>query len=245
MNELYPSQKRTISPKESQFSLFSLTFIAFFTLIMWHFIPFGKTILYPFVILGTWFHEMGHGIFALLLGADFQYLQIFSNGSGVAYYSGNVFFGNIGNAIIAFGGPIAPTVIGYFFIVASKNLSSSRKIILIFSVILAICNIIWVRSMFGFIFIMAFSVLFFISSLYGGLKLNKFICQFIGIQAFLSLYLSIDYLFSSKGTTEAGTYYSDTFVMEQMLFLPHYVWATIIVLISLILIFMSFKKVMR
>ncbi len=245
MNELYPLPQKSSSPKESQLSLFSLSFIAIFTIIMWHFIPFGKSILYPFVILGTWFHEMGHGIFALLLGANFEYLQIFSNGSGVAYYSGDVFFGRIGRALIAFAGPIAPSIIGYFFIVASKNLNSSRKIMLIFSIILAICDIIWVRSMFGFIFIMVFAVIFFIASLYGGKQLNKFLCQFIGIQAFLSLYLSIDYLFSSKGTTEAGTYYSDTFVMEQMLFLPHYIWATFIVLFSLVLIYRSFRKVMK
>ncbi|MCX7595352.1 MAG: M50 family metallopeptidase, partial [Fischerella sp.] len=59
---------------------------AIVTIGLWQ-LPAGNYILYPFSILATWFHEMGHGLMALLLGGNFQQLQIFPDGSGVATYS--------------------------------------------------------------------------------------------------------------------------------------------------------------
>ena len=35
-------------------------------------LPLGNYLLYPFAILTTWFHEMGHGLTALLLGWQFD-----------------------------------------------------------------------------------------------------------------------------------------------------------------------------
>lgn len=227
---------------DSQKNLTVLTLISVLTLLLWLFVPFGRFVLYPFIILGTWFHEMGHGLTALLFGANFSHLEIFSNGSGVAYYYGNVFLGRIGNAVIAAAGPIAPTLTGYIFIAASRDIKKSRRLTFIFSILLAVSVIIWVRSIFGILVISLFAAIFFIVSVYGSPKLNKFVCQFIGIQAFLSMYLSINYLFSSKGTTDMGTYYSDTYVMQQMLFLPYWLWALAIIALSLFLIFLSFKK---
>ena len=37
----------------------------------------GSFLLYPFTILATWFHEMGHGLAALLTGNSYEKLLIF------------------------------------------------------------------------------------------------------------------------------------------------------------------------
>ncbi len=57
--------------------------IALASVILWQ-TTLGSFLLYPFTILATWFHEMGHGLAALLTGREFERLQIFSDGSGVA-----------------------------------------------------------------------------------------------------------------------------------------------------------------
>ena len=44
----------------------------------------GSLLLYPFTILATWFHEMGHGLAAILAGGRFEQLAIYADGSGVA-----------------------------------------------------------------------------------------------------------------------------------------------------------------
>lgn len=45
----------------------------------------GRYILYPFMILSTWVHEMCHGMAALLMGGYIAKLEIFQDGSGLAY----------------------------------------------------------------------------------------------------------------------------------------------------------------
>ena len=50
-----------------------LSGIAVVSIILWQTII-GGYILYPFTILATWFHEMGHGIAAMLTGSRFERL---------------------------------------------------------------------------------------------------------------------------------------------------------------------------
>ena len=58
------------------------------TIIIWQ-VPYGHQILYPFTLLATYAHEMGHGLAAMLTGADFEQLVLFPNGSGFARYRGH------------------------------------------------------------------------------------------------------------------------------------------------------------
>jgi hypothetical protein len=60
-----------------------LSGIALVSIILWQ-TYLGSIALYPFTILATWFHEMGHGIGAMLTGSRFERLLIFPDGSGVA-----------------------------------------------------------------------------------------------------------------------------------------------------------------
>lgn len=58
-------------------------------LIAWQ-IPYGRLVIYPLSLLGTYVHEMGHGLTALVLGADFERLVMFPDGSGFAEWRGDV-----------------------------------------------------------------------------------------------------------------------------------------------------------
>ena len=215
--------------------------ISLITVLMWHFIPYGRIILYPFILLGTWFHEMGHGLTALILGGNFLKLELFADGSGVAYWSGDVFGMNFGKAAVAAGGPIAPTIIGALFLILSTNPKRAKLINLLFAFALALSTAIWIRSLFGAILIIVFAIIFFFIAVRSSDRFNKFTLQFIAIQAFMSMYLSIDYLFSSSGTTEVGIYYSDTYHIAENLLLPYWFWAGAICLFSILMIVLSFR----
>jgi hypothetical protein len=94
------------------------------TLLLWQF-SWGNYILYPFSILATWFHEMGHGLTALFLGGNFHKLVMLPNGSGYAVHSGSLFLGPIGRALVAAGDRWGqPWRGGYllFLVVATKML---------------------------------------------------------------------------------------------------------------------------
>ena len=80
----------TISPgmdsfreQDRQQRITLLVILGLGSLMLWH-TPFGALLLYPFTILTTWFHEMGHGIAAILMGERFDHLLIFPDGSGLA-----------------------------------------------------------------------------------------------------------------------------------------------------------------
>lgn len=226
-------------------ALYIITGIAFVTIILWYIMPMGRLFLYPFVILSTWFHEMGHGLTALILGGSFHKLEIVSSGSGVAYWSGDVFGGDLGKAMIALAGPVAPTIVGAFFLLMSSQKSKrqrSRMINLIFSIFMIICDIIWIRTLFGAFVIGAFSVAFFCSAVWGTEKFNSVVLQFIAVQALMSIYMNIGYFFTGIGTGEDGIYYSDTYVVSQCLILPYWFWGCVVTAFSVLSIVFCYKK---
>jgi len=98
--------------KNTNWSIFIIAVIVF---IIWQ-TPTLGIIRYPFILLGTWFHEMGHGLTALCLGGNFKYLEIYENGGGVAYtsYSTEKIFlpYPITQALVASGGLLGPCFVG-------------------------------------------------------------------------------------------------------------------------------------
>ena len=76
-------------------------------------------------------------------------------------------------------------------------------------------------------------------------EFQKRVLQFIGIQSILSLFLSIDYMFSTGGIIDGKSYYSDTQVMQEELFLPYWFWGGVLLLIAIFLLILSFIKVLK
>lgn len=210
------------------------------TFILWQF-PFGKIALYPFTILGTWFHEMGHGLTAIILGGQFVELVIFSDGSGYAKFTTDLFLGNIGQAIVALGGPIGPTIAGSVLIVSTKKMKFGRIVMFLLGFFMLISVIFWIRSFVGILIIALLGLIIIFISLKGSDKIQIMSLQFLGVQAIMSLYLSIDYLFSSGGNIGGSSFTSDTGIVAKYLLLPHWIWAILILAFSIFMIFYSIK----
>ncbi len=206
------------------------------------YLPPLNLIIYPFVILSTWFHEMGHGVTALLLGGSFSHLEIFSNGAGIAHISIPSNLGRIGQALIALNGPLFPPIFGYIFISNSKKTYRARLLLFLFSILIFVSNIIWVRSTFGFITLLVLAIIIFIASLSKKDKLHFLISQVIGIQAFLAVYLSIGYLFSKNGDVNQSSLISDTELVARSLYLPYWFWAIFIIAFSIFLFYRALRS---
>lgn len=217
---------------EQQKHIIWMMAFAVFTFILWR-VPYGMILLYPFTILSTWFHEMAHGIMALVLGGNFHQLEINPDGSGLAMWSGDLFLGNIGNAMVAAAGPLGPTAAGAILIILSKKDKYIKTILYAFSAILAISVILWVRSIYGIPVILTFAVLIYFAALKMQPKNQKLLLIFLGIQAFLSIYLSIGYLMSQEAFIDNDYHISDTGVIAQNLFLPYWIWGGVIIIISI------------
>jgi len=231
-----------MSLNNNQKVIFWIGIFSLFTIVLWQF-PFGMMVLYPFTILGTWFHEMGHGLMAILLGGNFEKLEIYSNGSGLAYWSGDLFFGGFGKAMVAAAGPLGPTIAGALFILFSRNEKASKITLIVLTLLLLISGIYLVRTWFGTPVILAFAIISGFIALKGSRNFQRYTLIFLGVQACLSVYLSIGYLLSPGAEINGEVMNSDTIIMQNELALPYWFWGSAIIFISVIAIYFSLAKV--
>lgn len=214
----------------------------FVTLVLWQ-LPFGYYLLYPFTILATWFHEMGHGLTAILLGGSFYELILEPNGSGFARMEGPFLFGPVGEALISANGPLGPALVGAGLVLASRSDKTTRTCLMLLSGAIFLSLLIWVRSPTGW------AVLPIIGGLIAGIAnfgkpwMRALTIQFLGLQAFLSMFLQWDYLFSYGFVKGGQEMLSDTGQMSASLGLPYWIWAGIILFIAAWLLTSSLKAV--
>ncbi|MBW4572957.1 MAG: M50 family metallopeptidase [Tolypothrix carrinoi HA7290-LM1] len=214
---------------------------AFATIVLWQF-PIGAYILYPFTILATWFHEMSHGLMALLLGGQFRKLEIFGDGSGVASYAMSLSLAPIGPALVAAAGPMGPPIAGSALILASRSFKTATLSLKILGGFLLLSTLIWVRSLFGLIAIPLLGLIILAIAFKAPRWLQGFAIQFLGVQACVSTYHQLDYLFSySAGPLGL----SDTAQIQQRLFLPYWFWGGLMAIASLVILVQSLRIAYR
>ena len=98
----------------------ALAVIALVCILLWQ-TAWGSLLLYSFTILATWFHEMGHGLAAILTGGSFERLTIYPDGSGVALSARLAGSSAFADAFVSAAGPLGPPIAGALLIVASRN----------------------------------------------------------------------------------------------------------------------------
>lgn len=223
-----------------------LVAVAAATVALW-LVPGGNYILWPFTILGTWFHEMGHGLTAMFLGGQFIKLEIFPNGSGLARYALPAGASGLAKAAVAAGGPLGPSLAGAIFLAVSRNKTAARVVLVGTALMMFLSLTVWVRTFAGVAVIVIFAMALFMIGLRGKPRLAKLSAQILGVQACASVYLSVGYLFSTGADLGSSGLTSDTEFIAQYLFLPHWIWAIFLLALSAIFIlfglYVAYKKV--
>jgi hypothetical protein len=240
-NDFESLLQREAPPEVERMGLTWLVGAAIATALLWQ-IPGGDYILYPFTILATWFHEMGHGLMALLLGGQFQKLQIFSNGSGVASYAIRTSLGPIGPGLVAASGPMGPPLAGAALILASRSFTTASLSLKILGGFLLLSTLIWIRSLFGLVAIPLLGLVILGISLKAPRWMQGVAIQFLGVQACVSTYHQLDYLFSY---TAGPLGLSDTAQMQRYLLLPYWFWGGLMTIASLIILVQSLRLAYR
>ncbi|MEM6477274.1 MAG: M50 family metallopeptidase, partial [Pseudomonadota bacterium] len=202
---------------------------------------FGNYLIYPFFILTTWFHEMGHGISAILTGQEFDQLVIYANGSGVAQSFVATDASRFTKATIAAGGPLAPSIVGSLLILASAHAKLWRPSLLALAAAIFISVLIYVRSQTGVVVLPLVGALLVLIAWRAKDGLVRFSLQFIGVLAAMSMFRDFDYLFTEQAVINGQTMLSDTGQIEAQLLLPHWVWAALIILVSAVMVGASLK----
>jgi len=231
--------------KNTNWAIFIIAFIVF---AIWQSPSLGG-IRYPFILLGTWFHEMGHGLTALALGARFEYLEIFENGGGVAYTSypiNNLFLPlNITRALVGAGGLLGPCFMGAFLILAATKHQSALWMLrfLIISIVLSL--IIWVRSTIGILVLAGIATILLLILLSKKTNLIIWTALFLGLQSTLSTYLQLNYLFTGTFIRDGKERVSDTQLIANNLFGTYWFWAFVIIFISAFILWKSYRYYLK
>ena len=218
--------------------------IAFASILLWQ-TRLGSLLLYPFTILATWFHEMGHGIAAMLTGRGFERLLIFADGSGVAESLRPSNGYGPTDALIAASGPLGPAIAGALLIVASRSAAATRNALAVLGVALLLSTLIWVRSPTGWLVLPALGLATAALALRGSQPWRSFVIQLLGIQAAISAWRQFDYLFSPGATIGGQLIRSDTGAIADVLLLPYWFWGAIISGAILALLWGSFRLAFR
>ena len=215
---------------------------AVLTIVAWQ-TAIGTFALMPFTLLATWFHEMAHGLTALLLGANFERLVIYANGSGFAEYTGRM--GGVFQAVTAAAGLLGPSIAGSLMIVASRSRRATRAVLLILGVALLATTLIWVRSVAGWVVLPLFAAIALGVALRGSPKWQRIAVEFLGVQGAVSVWQDLGYLFSD-GAVVGGHYVpSDTGVIADALLLPHWVWGGLITAAILTMVWSALRYASR
>lgn len=206
-------------------------------------VPFLDVIAYPFILLSTLVHEMGHGIASIIVGGNFQSFFMWFDGSGVANIRGN--FGNLAQAFVAFGGLVGPAVMASLFFIGAKSLYRSQITLALFGFILLIALVMVVRNVFAFVFVLSISALCLYAS-FGKLKsYAQIIVSFLAIQLSLSVFSRSDYLFTKNAVTNQGVMPSDVQQMSNALWLPYWFFGGICALFSLVVLGWGIKSLLK
>jgi hypothetical protein len=204
-------------------------------------LPLGTYLIYPFVILTTWFHEMGHGLTAILVGQDFERLELYANGSGLAVNYVAVDSSPFVRAAIAAGGPLAPSVAGALLVIASAHERLWRPALWALTAAIFLSVILYVRSVVGY------AVLPLVAAICAGIAWRarpgfvRFALQFLGVLAAMSMLRDFNYMFTEEAVIGGRPMLSDTGQIEAALVLPHWVWAGVLIAISAVMIGAALK----
>ncbi|MFA6219879.1 MAG: M50 family metallopeptidase [Erythrobacter sp.] len=215
---------------------------AVLTIIAWQ-TEFGTMALLPFTLLSTWWHEMAHGLSAAALGANFERLVIFSNGSGYAESMGSLWA--VGQAIVSAAGLLGPSIAGSLMIVASRSRRATRLALLGLGIALLASTLIWVRSVTGWIVLPLFALAALAIAMRGNRKWQRVAVEFLGVQGAVSVYQDIGYLFSPGGVMGGHMVVSDTGKIADALVLPYWVWGGLITVAILAMVWQALKFASR
>lgn len=201
--------------------------------VVWR-LPYGQQVLYPFSLLATYAHEMGHGLAALLVGAEFDRLVLYANGSGLAQWHGSP--GRLGAALVAAGGLLGPSVAGVMLLLLSRSARNARILLAVLAAFVFLTLILWVRNPFAVGFLVAISALFALSARWLPDLAAAFLLHFIAALLCLAWFRDLDYMFSARAFVGGTSMPSDSALIAEALFLPYWFWGGVVAVFSLALL---------
>lgn len=191
-------------------------------------VPYGRIIAYPFVLLSTFAHEMGHGLTAIALGGEFTSLVMHPDASGVASF--RISPGRLARGAVAAGGLLGPALAALGGFVLATRPKRARAGLVVLGAVSVLAVALWVRSLFGVVFVLGLGAGLIAVGWKSAPRTSQWVLVFLAVQLSLSVFSRSDYLF----TETAGSGPSDVAQMASAWWLPYWLWGVVCGAISVL-----------
>ena len=203
-----------------------------------YFIPYGTLLLYPFNLLATWAHELGHGLTAFLVGGELQRIELFQSLGGVAFSTRPP--GSWPTAFIAAGGLVGPTIAGAVVIVFGSRPQTAPWVIYLLAAVVLGSTLVWVANPFGKIAMLIIGGALVFIGVFGNLLVRLLTTQLIGIQCCINSVMDFDYLFTKQFTRDGQIQISDSQSIAAHLGGTYWMWGGLIAVLTLLILSCAF-----
>lgn len=200
------------------------------------FVPWGRTVIYPFGLLATWAHELGHGLGALITGNRFHRLEVYRDLGGVAFTSGA---DGLGQVVVSSLGLIGPALLGAGIMIAGSRPRTAPWVLGALSTTIALSCLIWIRNGFGFVAMALIAAGLAGIARFGTPLIRVVVAQLVAVQLALAAWSTRDYLFVD-GFERDGFQVSDTGKIADELGAPYWFWGALLGGLSVVVLCWAF-----
>ena len=227
----------SFSNRQKAIGILFLAALVFYVLSLF---SFGRLIQWPFVILTTFIHELGHGLTAILVGGKFMNMQLHADASGLAML--RIPSDGVSRALASAGGLLAPSLFGGLLIWAGRSTKTSSRVFFALSIVMLLSCVLWIRSLFGLAVIGGLGVVFLALARLRQPGLHQFLIQFIGVHMLVdTLTRTLGYLMSSSASVNGTVRHSDTAAIADALGGPHILYGIVIGVLALSVFWFSLR----
>ena len=176
----------------------------------------------PFKWLEVYFHEISHGLVALLTGGRVVSIQLHSDGSGLCYYQGGW------RLLVSFAGYAGAVVWGLLIYVSAKSLGKRANIIAWgLTLMIVVSTVLWAKDLTSILILVIMAGLLFTLAKFSlGIWITT-LTQFIGIYVMQSALRSPTYLLDGQSTGDGA-------VLASITLIPEGVWVVVWIAIALL-----------
>jgi hypothetical protein len=184
----------------------------------------------PFNWLESYFHEISHGIAAVVTGGSILRIQLFSNGAGLCTTHGGLGF------IIGFAGYAGATFWGwaiYQFSSAHQRIAQGFSLFVLVLIISSIAF--WGRDLLTWFILGVLATLFLLTIKLKKLRYLQLLMQLFGLLILLNSLSSPSYLLDGRSLGDGAA-------LASMTFIPELVWILIWFSLAIIALYSLYKS---
>jgi len=184
----------------------------------------------PLNWLETYFHEISHGIAALLTGGEIVRIQLFPNGSGVCTSKGGLSF------IISFFGYAGATLWGWLIFKLADSHQRTAQVFSGLMIVLLLTSIVfWARDILTIIITASLAVMFVMTIKMRRLYYLQLLLKFFGLSILLNSLFSPTYLFDGRDLGDGAA-------LAAMTMVPELVWVLLWCALAVVALYSLIKS---